>query len=231
MENWVEIDLKRLKNNYEYIKNKSKSPLCAVIKADGYGVGSYEIAKELVKDGHRVTVFCGNDGHAPRNEKIDGVQMVRRGGFYTVYAWAMMYYVFKFRGLFDIVIDSENGIPFFTPLYVRAPKFLLIHHIHQEVFREHLRFPFSHIAMFIEALAIRAVAQCVVENLQGRRVRAFLCDAFERRHACSQPLHNVEIAQRAFGVLEQRAGKPGLDQRQLAQMLLPFAINGGRASS
>lgn len=51
MENWVEIDLKRLKDNYKYIKNKTKSPFCAVIKADGYGVGSYEIAKELEEFG------------------------------------------------------------------------------------------------------------------------------------------------------------------------------------
>jgi glycosyltransferase involved in cell wall biosynthesis len=36
-------------------------------------------------------------------------------------------------------------------LYVGITKFLLIHHIHQEVFRQHLPFPFSHIAMFIES--------------------------------------------------------------------------------
>ncbi len=47
MENWVEIDLDRLKSNYLYIKSKTTCPVCAVIKADGYGVGSYEIAKEL----------------------------------------------------------------------------------------------------------------------------------------------------------------------------------------
>ena len=40
------------KNKYwkflnEYIKEKAAKPICAVIKADGYGVGSYEIAKEL----------------------------------------------------------------------------------------------------------------------------------------------------------------------------------------
>ena len=50
----------------------------------------------------------------------------------------------------DIVIDSENGIPFLTPLYARKPIILLIHHIHQEVFREHLRFPLAQIAQFIE---------------------------------------------------------------------------------
>jgi glycosyltransferase involved in cell wall biosynthesis len=79
------------------------------------------------------------------------VNIIRRGGFYTVYIWAAIYYVLKLRGKFDLVIDSENGVPFFTPLYVRVTKFLLIHHIHQEVFREHLPFPFSHIAMLIES--------------------------------------------------------------------------------
>jgi len=111
----------------------------------------HEIAKYWVKDGNTVTVFCGNDGHHPRNETIDGVHIIRRGGFYTVYIWAALYYVLKFRGNFDVIIDSENGIPFFTPLYSRKPVFLLIHHIHQEVFREHLKFPFSNIAQFIES--------------------------------------------------------------------------------
>lgn len=121
----------------------------------------HEIAKQLVDQGHKVTVFCGNDGHAPRNEKIDGVQMVRRGGFYTVYIWAAVYYVMRFRGRFDVVIDSENGIPFFTPLYVRAPKFLLIHHIHQEVFLQHLKWPLSWVAMFIESVLMPFVYNSV----------------------------------------------------------------------
>ncbi|MEK7166752.1 MAG: glycosyltransferase, partial [Patescibacteria group bacterium] len=117
------------------------------------GAESYlhKIAKQLVLKGHKVTVFCGNDRLNPRNEVVDGVQIVRRGGFYTVYLWAFLYYMLKFRGLFDVVIDSENGVPFFTPLYVEKPVFLLIHHIHQEVFQKHLRFPFSQIARFVES--------------------------------------------------------------------------------
>ncbi|MBI2029379.1 glycosyltransferase [Candidatus Gottesmanbacteria bacterium] len=110
----------------------------------------HEIAKRWVKSGHKVTVFCGNDQKSPRNQVIDGVQMVRRGGFYAVYIWAFLYYVLKFKGNFDVVIDSENGIPFFTPIYVKVPKFLLIHHIHQDVFRKHLKFPLSQLARFLE---------------------------------------------------------------------------------
>jgi len=109
-----------------------------------------QVAKRLVVDGHRVTVFCGNDGLSPRNEVIDGVQIVRRGGFYTVYFWAFIYYISKFRDIFDVIIDSENGIPFLTPLFAKQPVFLLIHHIHQEVFRTHLKFPLKEIAIVIE---------------------------------------------------------------------------------
>lgn len=119
--------------------------------AGGAEVYIHEIAKELIKKGHQVTVFCGNDGHKLSNETVEGVHIVRRGGFYTVYLWAFIYYMLKFRGKFDVVVDSENGLPFFTPLYVGVPKFLLIHHIHQEVFRQHLKFPFYYIAMFIES--------------------------------------------------------------------------------
>ncbi len=67
-----------------------------------------------------------------------------------VYVWAAIYYVFKFQDRFDIIIDSENGVPFFTPLYSRRPKFLLMHHVHQEVFNDSLKFPLREFAKFLE---------------------------------------------------------------------------------
>lgn len=67
-----------------------------------------------------------------------------------VYVWAILYYIFRFRGKYDVIIDCENGIPFFTPLYARGKKFLLIHHVHQEVFRKSLIRPFSWFASFLE---------------------------------------------------------------------------------
>jgi cellulose synthase/poly-beta-1,6-N-acetylglucosamine synthase-like glycosyltransferase/glycosyltransferase involved in cell wall biosynthesis/O-antigen/teichoic acid export membrane protein len=108
------------------------------------------LAKQWVLDGHKVTIFCGNDGQSKRNEVIDGVQIVRRGGFYTVYLWAAIYYILRFRDLFDVVIESQNGVPFFTPLYSRTTVFMIVHHVHQEVFRRHLPLPLAMFAMFIE---------------------------------------------------------------------------------
>lgn len=119
--------------------------------AGGAEVYVQELAQNWVKAGNSVTIFCGNDGHAPRNQVINGVQIVRRGGFYTVYFWAFVYYVLRFRGKFDVIVDAENGIPFFTPFYTTTNKLLLIHHVHQNVFRKNLKFPFVYLALFLEA--------------------------------------------------------------------------------
>jgi glycosyltransferase involved in cell wall biosynthesis/O-antigen/teichoic acid export membrane protein len=111
----------------------------------------HEIAKRWVLDGHRVTVFCGNDAKHSRYEIVDKVEIYRRGGFYMVYIWAFAYYLFRLKSKYDVVIDAENGIPFFSPLYAKEPVILLIHHVHQNVFRKHLIFPFSYIAMILES--------------------------------------------------------------------------------
>jgi cellulose synthase/poly-beta-1,6-N-acetylglucosamine synthase-like glycosyltransferase/glycosyltransferase involved in cell wall biosynthesis/O-antigen/teichoic acid export membrane protein len=116
----------------------------------GAEVYLHELAKRWVVMGHSVTLFCGNDGYCPRQETVDGIKIIRRGGFYTVFLWAALYYMLKFRGRFDEIIDSENGIPFFAPLYAKEKVFLLIHHVHQDVFRMKLHPPLSWIGKSLE---------------------------------------------------------------------------------
>lgn len=121
------------------------------IWAGGAELYVHELAKRWVRDGNSVTVFCGNDGRNPRNEIVEGVQIVRRGGFYTVYLWAAIYYVLKFRRNYDVIVDSENGVPFFSPLFSTKPVILLAHHVNQQIFLDHLPFPRAQIARFVEA--------------------------------------------------------------------------------
>ncbi len=118
--------------------------------AGGAEVYIQEVAKRWVDAGNDVTLFCGSDGRSKRNEVIDGVKIVRRGGFYFVYFWAFVYYVLRFRKTTDVIVDCENGIPFFTPLYAAKKKFLVIHHVHQEIFRKNLKKPFAGLASFLE---------------------------------------------------------------------------------
>lgn len=120
------------------------------IWSGGAEVYVHNLAKELVEQGHAVTIFAGNDGNSKNRETVDGIDIIRRGGFFTVYFWAVIYYLLKLRNRYDIVIDSENGVPFFTPLFVRTETILLIHHVHQEIFRNYLPKPFALLAQFIE---------------------------------------------------------------------------------
>lgn len=110
----------------------------------------HALASRWVKNGHSVTLFTSNDGKQTQNGEIGGVRIIRRGGFFIVYIAAAIYYLFKFRGKFDVIIDSENGVPFFTPLYAKEPVYCLIHHIHQDVFRRSLIKPLAAFACFLE---------------------------------------------------------------------------------
>ena len=118
--------------------------------AGGAELYVHELAKRWVKDGNSVTLFCGNDRKNTRYDLVDGVHIVRRGGFYTVYAWAFIYYLIQFRGKFDVIIDAQNGIPFFTPLYAKEPVYALLHHVHQDVFYKYLPLPLAFFAASLE---------------------------------------------------------------------------------
>lgn len=125
--------------------------------AGGAEVYISELSKRWVEMGHQVTLFCGNDGHAPMLEQLNGVEVHRRGGFYFVYVWAFIYYLFKFKGRFDVIIDCENGIPFFTPLFTKEKVILLIHHVHQEMFKVNFGFPISVVGPLIEGILMPLV--------------------------------------------------------------------------
>lgn len=118
--------------------------------AGGAEVYIESMAKRWAAEGNKVTIFSGNDGVSPKKEIINGVEIFRRGGFYLVYIWAFIYYIFRFRGKYDVIIDCQNGIPFFTPIYAKETVYCLIHHIHQEVFRTSLSKPLAELASFLE---------------------------------------------------------------------------------
>lgn len=119
--------------------------------AGGAEVYVHELASRWVQMGHTVTLFCGNDEKCKRYETIDGVDVIRRGGFYMVYIWAFLYYILRLRGKYDVVLDCQNGIPFFTPLYAKEKVYCVMFHVHQKVFRESLSPVMAFIASYLEA--------------------------------------------------------------------------------
>ncbi len=120
--------------------------------AGGGEVYVSELAKRWAKMGHHVTLFCGQDvkGNLPSEETISGVKIHRKGGRFTLYIWAILYYFTKFRKYTDVVVDVQNGIPFFTTVYCRKPKVAVVYHVHGKQFFVELPFPLNIIGFIIE---------------------------------------------------------------------------------
>ena len=56
----------------------------------------------------------------------------------TVYASVPFVYLKEFRHRFDVIVDSFNGLPFFSPLFSMKPKVCILYHVHRELFKKHL---------------------------------------------------------------------------------------------
>jgi glycosyltransferase involved in cell wall biosynthesis len=120
--------------------------------AGGGEVYVFELAKRWVKMGHKVSLFCGQNisDKLSDEETIDGIKIYRKGGRYTLYFWAFIYYFKKLRKECDVIIDVQNGIPFFSTIYSRKPKVAVVYHIHGKQFFIELPFPLNTIGYLIE---------------------------------------------------------------------------------
>lgn len=90
------------------------------------------MARGLVRHGARATIFCAAHAHAPADEILDGVRYVRRGDHLGIYLLGALQLLFRRFGKVDLVVDVQNGLPFFTRLATRAPVVVLVHHVHRE---------------------------------------------------------------------------------------------------
>ena len=101
---------------------------------EGGGAERYleKMAAGLVERGCRVTIFCAAHAAAPPDETVDGVRFVRRGSKLTVYPAGMAALRRGDLGRADVVVDVQNGLPFFSRLVTRAPVIVLVHHVHRE---------------------------------------------------------------------------------------------------
>jgi glycosyltransferase involved in cell wall biosynthesis len=126
--------------------------------AGGAEVYCVEVAERLAAAGAVVTLFTARHAGASRTELRRGVQVVRQGGTFGVYARAAAYLRRNRRDL-DAVIDFQNGIPFFAPLFSgrRNAVVLVVHHVHQDQFLLHFPWPLSRVGQFLEGPVSRRV--------------------------------------------------------------------------
>lgn len=101
---------------------------------EGGGAEKYleKMAAGLVERGCDVTIFCAAHAAAPPDEVIDGIRFVRRGSKMSVYPAGMAALRRGDLGAPDVVVDVQNGLPFFSRLITRVPVVVLVHHVHRE---------------------------------------------------------------------------------------------------
>ena len=113
----------------------------------------HEISWRLVKRGHQITWFASSWKGLKEREVSDGMEVIRKGGKYSVYIHAFLTYITELRNEdFDVIVDDINGVPFFTPLFVRREKVAVLHHLVRRIFFKELRFYLAFVGYFSERL-------------------------------------------------------------------------------
>lgn len=127
-------------------------------QAGGGEVYCYEIARRFAEAGAHVSLVAARPpGAAPMGSE-DGMQIHRVGGTYGVYL-AAAWHLLRRRRSYDAVIDCQNGIPFFSPLFMPGwvADICVIHHVHQHQFDFRFRWPMNVLGRIMEKQISRVV--------------------------------------------------------------------------
>lgn len=89
-----------------------------------------EICKRFISHGHHVTWISGGYKGCKKYEVVNNAEIYKIGGQLSLYLLTPFLYLFKLRKHIDFIIDTENGLPYFSPLWSRKPKVLHLHHVH-----------------------------------------------------------------------------------------------------
>ncbi|MBW3660234.1 MAG: glycosyltransferase family 4 protein [Gemmatimonadetes bacterium] len=99
--------------------------------AGGAEIHLRETFRRLVDRGHRVDLLCVAHDGAPAEERLDGINVIRRGRSRALFNWAVpgVWRRVLSRVGYDVVVEDLNKVPFFTPLFADVPVVALVHHL------------------------------------------------------------------------------------------------------
>lgn len=106
------------------------------------------VARRLASDGRDVTLLCAAHGRHRGRETRDGVNYLHRGGRLTVYLRGVLHLLVK---RYDVVVDVQNGVPFWSRPFTTATVVVLVHHVHREIWPVAVGPVASRIGWFLES--------------------------------------------------------------------------------
>ncbi len=121
-------------------------------QAGGSEVVIDQLASRLTERGHEVQLLHGGPTGKHKYRSI------RIGGNYSQYLRAPFAFLRRSSGV-EIVVDVENGIPYFSPLWQRKPVIALVHHIHTEQWAMQFPGPIAAVGRWLEGRLMPRIYQ------------------------------------------------------------------------
>lgn len=168
----------------------------------GAEVHTEQIARRFAEAGAVVTLFTSKyDGAAPYDWSNDYL-VVRQGSRFGVYLAAARH-LRRHGHQYDVVVDCQNGIPFFAPAFTPpgTPVVCMVHHVHQEQFDMYFPWPMNHLGRLLEGRVTRRVYRNGVFVAVSPSTRAEM----RRQLRLRMPIH---IVPSAFNPLPQTTVRP-----------------------
>ncbi len=89
----------------------------------------YQLGKKWIEGGHNVEIISAyRDKKIPKKENLNGLRIKRVADFYTAAPSIKKTYRKKEKWA-DIVLENYTSYPLYTPLYVKKPLIVIMHHL------------------------------------------------------------------------------------------------------
>ena len=105
------------------------------VEAGGSELHAANVAKVWAEAGLDVTLRTSYAQGHPARISRDGYRVIRRAGRYLVFPRAIGSELAGRHGERDALVEIWNGVPFFSPLWARGPKVVLLHHVHAQMWK------------------------------------------------------------------------------------------------
>lgn len=116
---------------------------------------TFNIAKRLVDEGHKVVWVSSAYKNAKRHEIYEGIQFSRWGNRLTTLIYGA-YYLVRYGREFDYVFDQFHGYPFYAVLFTPKRKlYAFIHEVAGEIWDSMSVFPLNIVGKILEYISIK----------------------------------------------------------------------------
>ncbi len=175
-------------------------------EAGGAELHLFEILKRCVRDGDQVVWLSERFPGAAAEDEVEGIRIARAGSWYNAPLALGSLYRRRFRKeRFDLVLEDINKVPFFTPLYARAPVLAVVPHLFGSAVFQEAPLPVA-LAVWAQEAAVPlvyrrtpflAISESTRDDLARRgidrtRIRVVRCGLTQEDYAVTTPPEDRE---------------------------------------